>query len=200
MNLSIPQSKALIAAMLGLVAVVAAAVVLIASTSQADSPVRASETTADDFGVLSSSDIGTVPGDLSTAVSAVKQMTGLPIDTVGVAELASGDSALVAATGSYVCVASAGGNASCGEESLALSGELFGATSVGCDAYHVVGLVPDGVSELSVEGQDAKTIPVNDNVYSATLAPVDTTLSSNDGSVSISVPLGWYAKDNSACS
>lgn len=197
MNFPIPQNKALVAAILGLVAV-AAALILVAASTEADSTEGASEAVAGEYAVLSSSNVEAAPSNVASALSLVEQMSGAPADSFGVADLASGDTALVAATGQFLCVAEIDGQASCGDADQAKSGDVFGATPAGCDAYRVVGLVPDGVDELVVSGQDA-SIPVTDNVYSATLAAVDTALASQDGSVSVDLPLGWYAKDNSGC-
>lgn len=67
----------------------------------------------------------------------------------------------------------------------------------------VVGVMPDGVEELSIasgaKGDAERPIPVVSNIYHAKLGTSKTTLTSADGSVKVTLPLDWYASDNDAC-
>ncbi|HET7121534.1 MAG TPA: hypothetical protein VFI17_09845 [Solirubrobacterales bacterium] len=86
----------------------------------------------------------------------------------------------------------------CATADLAEAGHAFSATPAGCDAYHVIGFMPDGVSSLEVEAS-GEEIPVTSNVYDATLSAEDTTLTSQQSSVEVVLPLGEYANMNPAC-
>jgi len=86
----------------------------------------------------------------------------------------------------------------CANEHLAETGNAFSATPIGCDAYSVIGIMPDGVSSLSINGGDG-TIPVASNVYEATLSAKDTVLTSEDPAIQVELPLVEYASMNSAC-
>jgi hypothetical protein len=86
----------------------------------------------------------------------------------------------------------------CATADLAGAGHAFSAAPAGCDAYHVIGFMPDGVSSLEVEAS-GNDIPVMSNVYEATLSAENTTLTSQNFSVEVVLPLGDYASMNPAC-
>jgi hypothetical protein len=58
--------------------------------------------------------------------------------------------------------------------------------------------MPDGVSSLEVEAS-GNDIPVMSNVYEATLSAENTTLTSQNFSVEVVLPLGDYASMNPGC-
>lgn len=90
----------------------------------------------------------------------------------------------------------------CATDSLAEAGRAFSAAPAGCSAYHVVGIMPNGVSSLAVKtsGTDAvQVIPVRSNVYEATLSAEEAVLTSQNPSVELILPLGEYAEMNPAC-
>ncbi len=107
-----------------------------------------------------------------------------------------------AALGDRVCFLDESvGAANCGGRSLVEQGDLFTATPAGCN-FNVVGMMPDGVSSLSARsdsGQALPTVPVVSNVYSIVAPPENLTLTSQDGSVSVQVPLSVYAKEAGRC-
>ena len=125
------------------------------------------------------------------------------VTAIGTAEGSSGDTVVVAEVGGRVCALSEGFEVGlCAGKGLAESGQAFSAAPVGCDAYHVVGLMPDRVSSLSattVGGREVGQVPVHGNVYEATLAPEDSVLSATDGAIEVELPLADYAASNTAC-
>ncbi len=86
----------------------------------------------------------------------------------------------------------------CANAGLAEAGRAFSAAPAGCGAYHVIGVMPDGVSSLAVNGS-GKNIPVTSNVYEATLSAEETVLTSQNPSVEVVLPLATYASMNPAC-
>jgi hypothetical protein len=119
--------------------------------------------------------------------------------------IASGDGAtVVAALGEeQICAfdetAEVG---TCTTADLAEAGHAFSAAPAGCNAYHVIGVMPDGVSFLEVKASSSdavKKIPVTSNVYEATLSAEETVLTSQNPSVEVVLPLGDYASMNPAC-
>jgi hypothetical protein len=125
------------------------------------------------------------------------------VTALGTTEGSSGDTVVAAEVGGRVCVLSEGFEVGvCAGRGLVEAGQAFSAAPVGCDAYHVVGVMPDGVSTLTattVGGQSAGQIPVEGNVYEATLTPEDTVLSAAGGDIEVELPLADYAAGNSAC-
>jgi hypothetical protein len=187
--------------------VAAVAVALIASQSEA-TPSAVSESAKQKFSVLKPSTPSTLerlPAELRPALSLIESANpgaGPPTE-VGVTGAPEKGRALVAATGSMLCVATAKDGMSCGEEEQVVAGKIFGARPEGCNAYSVTGLVPDGIEHLTVDvggdGTADGSLAVEGNVYAATLKATDTTLSSDDGSVKVSLPLDWYASQNESC-
>lgn len=118
---------------------------------------------------------------------------------IATAEGSSGDTVVVAEVAGRLCVLSEGFEVGlCASRSLAEAGQAFSAAPAGCSAYHVVGIMPDGVTALTTSTGTSE-IPVRSNVYEATLSPQDTVLSSTDGNVRVEIPLSGYAAGNSAC-
>lgn len=163
----------------------------------------------DSFSVLSSSNakgLAAMPSHVQSRVenlSRSPQLAQAP-SKVGLAEFSNGQQVAVALIGELICAQGIeSGLATCGFPSVAASGGTFSAAPVGCDGYEVVGLMPDGVDRLLVDrhgnGSVDNQIPVQSNVYSATLKPVSTVLMSVDRKVRVELPLGWYAADNEAC-
>jgi hypothetical protein len=131
---------------------------------------------------------------------------GLPSEA-GTAETPSGDEVLVTGAAARICVQNlATGLSNCADSDLAAAGQVysaapdFEASPQGCGAWQIIGLMPDGVESLNVVAEGAEepaNIPVVDNVYTATVAPVRTILSS--GSISVEIPLDQFASGNTAC-
>lgn len=130
-------------------------------------------------------------------------MSGDNISATSVQASPDGAHVAVAAIGDNVCIVQLGLGGACGDRSAALRGQVFGARPNACGGYHVFGLMPDGVTELMADmdgdrGAD-RYLPVRSNVYSATLGRENTRLASQDGSVTVDIPLDVYAKANGAC-
>jgi hypothetical protein len=128
------------------------------------------------------------------------------VTAVGVVPSEAGDDITIAAIRDSICVVQQR-SISCNEETRAVAGELFGAAPVGCDRYHVLGAVPDGVTELLVNAraEDAtdSTLPVRSNIYEGNLNAGDTVITglNNAGEAvfKTELPLDWYAATNDAC-
>jgi hypothetical protein len=115
-----------------------------------------------------------------------------------------GGEIVVATVGNSTCALSLKEEVSaCGETERVEDGEIFAASPSGCDAYTVIGMVPDGITELSVDrGADGKveaTLPVVSNVYQGTFESVHTVLRNAAGGVAINLPLSSYASMNDGC-
>jgi hypothetical protein len=110
---------------------------------------------------------------------------------------------VAAEVGGRVCVLSEGLEVGvCAGRGLAESGKAFSAAPAGCGSYHVVGVMPDGVTSLdatTADGRDAGSIPVQGNVYEATLPAEDTILSSASAGIEVELPLADYAAADSSC-
>lgn len=91
----------------------------------------------------------------------------------------------------------------CATAALAEAGRAFSAAPAAeCGSYHVIGIMPDGVSSLQAKaaGTDAvREIPVTSNVYEATLGAEETVLTSQNPPVEVVLPLGDYARMNPGC-
>ena len=134
--------------------------------------------------------------------------TGEPRDIaeVGVAHSPAGSEVTLAAIGDSLCVVRQR-SISCNEGARAVAGELFGAAPDGCGGYHLLGAVPDGVTQLSVDrrgdGSLDTNLPVTSNVYEASLSAVDTVVtgvnSAGEAVFKVELPLEWYAATNDAC-
>ena len=122
------------------------------------------------------------------------------LTTVG--PVGDGSTVAVAVVGQNVCAFDEGpGIGECANQNLALAGRAFSAVPVGCDNYRVLGLMPDGVSDLSVTTPSGTTgsVAVSSNIYEATLPAERTTLVSKDPPVEVELPLDQYAAMNDAC-
>lgn len=125
--------------------------------------------------------------------------TSLGTTTIGDATV------VVAEVGTSICAFSEGtGMSACGEVDRVERGEIFAASPKGCGIYSVIGILPDGVKELSVDsGDDGKTdgtLPVVSNVYVGTLKAEETVLRSPSGDITVQLPLASYGGMNEACS
>jgi hypothetical protein len=123
---------------------------------------------------------------------------------VGVAHTSTGDEVAVVGDENTVCLFNVSSkDSNCGPVGLAASGAMFTASpdGDGCSGWKVMGVMPDNVASLTVhaaEGAgDPPTIAVSSNVYTATLAPVHTTLSSGD--IEVELPLDKFGAGSSAC-
>ncbi len=126
---------------------------------------------------------------------------------LAVADSPSGEAIVVAGSAESLCVLNADlGLSNCADLGLAATGQVYtaspdlSASPDGCAGWNVLGVMPDGVESLTVDapgGIGPASIPVNSNVYTATLAPVRTTLSS--GSISLEIPLDEFAASNTGC-
>lgn len=184
-----------------------AGVVCVSALLLAAGETEAIETSSpvESLSVLSSVDstAEVVPEKAAPWLSSIQNpmLGGGEVREVGVARLPGGDEVVVAAAGESICsldVRTGGSN--CGQADRVASGSIFTATPNGCEGYTVMGLMPDGVSNLTVDSEgraDGMSIPVVSNVYKADLPPVDATLAS-DG-VKVHVPLAWYAADRGPC-
>ena len=116
-------------------------------------------------------------------------------------EGSDGSTVVVAAVGDEeICAFDEGSElGTCAPTTLAATGHAFSAAPAGCDAYNVIGVMPDGVSSLTVTPGDSKVIPVTSNVYEATLSAKKTTLTSQNPPMEVVLPLDEYAKLNPAC-
>lgn len=126
------------------------------------------------------------------------------VSALAAVEGSEGSSVLVAALGGEtICTLNETPEIGvCASKQLAEAGHAFSATPVGCDAYSVIGIMPDGVSSLSINssgGGSDGAIPVESNVYEATLSAEDTVLTSEDPAIQVELPLGEYANMNPAC-
>lgn len=186
-------------AALALLAVIVVALGANSSPATADSegnPVRG-------FSVLqpaTAGDVDALPANVRGWVNATSKMpfSGGPVTALGTAKTTSGN-VYVAAIGKSVCALTGlGGLSSCGEVPMASEGKAFAAAPDGCGSYSVVGIMPDGVSELAVDrradGQVDETIRVSGNVYQATFDAVPTVLSAEKAGISVTLPLDEYAK------
>lgn len=127
---------------------------------------------------------------------------GAPVTETGAVETSSGHEVVVAATEDEICARDLSTEASnCGSTAMVTQGRIFVATPAGCDAWTVLGVVPNGVDRLNIERNGAVegSVPVSSNVYETTLPAEATTLSSADGSIRIKLPLASYSAQNEAC-
>jgi hypothetical protein len=204
--MNIREKKLLISA----VSVLAlAAVVVVAMVSRSDATEVPS--TAETFSVLETDSVSStaLPDEAQKWLSNLGDFGGpdAPPSEVGVATTPAGDEVVVAgATDSLCAYKIDGGMSNCADADLAGTGQVytaspdFSASPDGCAGWNILGLMPDGVESLTVDavgGEGPSTIPVTSNVYTATLPPVRTTLSS--GSISVEIPLDQFAAGNTAC-
>lgn len=207
MSASTLLNKRMAAAALSAIALVALAMV-VSSRSDATEVPATSET----FSVLEASNadgVGSLPDAVKEWVDSLPEFGGptTPLDEVGVADTASGDEVVVVAGGPSICFYNLdGGMSNCANAALAAAGQIYtaspdlSASADGCAGWSVTGVMPDGVDSLAVDAQGVRgpaIIPVTSNVYTATLAPVRTTLSS--GAISVELPLDEFAAGNTAC-
>ena len=129
------------------------------------------------------------------------------VSEVGVINRPDGTEVTVASIGGDICAFLAGGVGGCDDGQRVAAGQLFSAEPVGCDGYRVLGLAPDGVTEIAVDsrgdGSVDVTLPVTSNVYVGTLDPVQTVVTGLDEAgeprYSVAIPLDSYASMNEAC-
>lgn len=128
------------------------------------------------------------------------------VTRIGSARTSTGEEFAVVEVGPKICVVSTGrGPGNCAPSDQAAEGQMFTASPAPdqCNSVHVLGLVADGIGEMSIDqgglGRTGESIPVTSNVYTATLPARPTTLTADDGSVSVSMPLDSYVSQNSAC-
>ena len=152
-------------------------------------------------GVDRGSQIAGLGSESSIAVDASDSIASPgPVTTV---EDSSGATAVVAEVNEGICALVEGsGIGLCADQALAEAGHAFSAAPSGCNAYKVVGFMPDGVSSLSVlapSHQDPQSIPVRSNLYEVTLSAEDTVLKSDQAGVEVELPLGSYKEANPDC-
>ncbi|HET8813975.1 MAG TPA: hypothetical protein VFM51_03365 [Solirubrobacterales bacterium] len=136
---------------------------------------------------------------------------GLPdagaVSEVAVVPRSDGGDVTLAAMGESICAFLTEGIGGCDEGQRVIAGQSFSAEPVGCDGYRVLGVVPDGVAHIAIDGHgdgsvDA-TLPVESNVYVGVLDPVRTIAmgisESGDSRFSVDLPLDYYASTNEAC-
>jgi len=129
------------------------------------------------------------------------------VSEVGVVNRADGTEVTVAAIGEDICAFLAGGVGGCDDGKRVAAGQSFSAEPIGCDGYRVLGIAPDGVTEIAIDSQaDGSvdvTLPVTSNVYVGTLDPVQTVATGLDEAgeprFSVGIPLDSYAAMNEAC-
>ncbi|HKO38408.1 MAG TPA: hypothetical protein VJU14_08575 [Solirubrobacterales bacterium] len=129
------------------------------------------------------------------------------VSEVGVVNRPDGTEVTVAAIGGDICAFLAGGVGGCDDGARVAAGQSFSAEPIGCDGYRVLGVAPDGVTEIAVDsradGSVDVTLPVTSNVYVGTLDPVQTVATGldEDGEprFSVGIPLDSYAAMNEAC-
>lgn len=128
------------------------------------------------------------------------------VAAVGVAGSGRNETTVVAA-GGVICAFLVHGIGGCDDRERVEAGQSIGAEPIGCDAYRVLGVVPDGVTKILVDsGSDGTidtTVPVESNVYIAVLKPAYTTAvgvgPSGQTQFTVEVPLDYYASTNGAC-
>lgn len=148
-----------------------------------------------------------LPRELQASFTMMMEMNGTPESrTSAVSEVAGpeGEKFIFIQTDEQTCLLSKNdGSGPCGSNEQVALGKSFSAYPVGCDAYMVVGIMPDGVEELSIasrtKGAAERSIPVVSNIYHAKLGTTKTTLTSADDSVKVTLPLDWYTSDNDGC-
>lgn len=207
MSESISRNGKMVTVALAVFALTALAVALLSGKSDATE----APSMADNFGVLqpaSPSAVQALPDGSQEWLGNLPEYGGPAEEPseVGVADTPAGEVAVVGAEES-ICVYDPGESMSnCAGSGLAASGQVYTASPVfdaspnGCADWQILGLMPDGVTSLTVDaagGNGPATIPVTDNVYTATLPPVPTTLSSGD--ISVEIPLDQFAAGNTAC-
>lgn len=192
-------------------AAVFALAVLVAVSTVSRSAATEGPSTAETFAVLETgaADPAVLSQEAQAWLGSLDDFGGgtTPPSEVGAATAPTGDAMVVAASEESVCFLNADlGMSNCADPSDVATGQVytaapdFEASPDGCAGWKVIGLMPDGVDSLTVDAPGADgpvTIPVTSNVYTATLPPVRTTLSSGD--ISVEIPLDQFASGNTSC-
>lgn len=126
---------------------------------------------------------------------------------LGVALLRDGTKVAVVSVGDSICAfISSGIGGFCGRRQRAAAMQAFTARPVGCYAYRVLVLVPDGNQRISVDvhadGSRDAVVQVRRNVLEIVAQPVRTVLTSTDSmghSLRLRLPLDQYASWNGGC-
>ncbi len=125
---------------------------------------------------------------------------GSSVSEIGVVKRKGGD-VTVAAIGGAICAFLAGGIGGCDDGERVAAGQSFGAEPVACGRFRVLGVVPDGVTDIAIDYGDDGSIdldlPVTSNVYMGILEPVLITAEGRDESGDtrfvLEMPLFYYA-------
>lgn len=198
----------LIAVALGIVALCAALIIAMSSgATQASGQATQAPGISPQLSVLkkpTSEKLAELPATIRA------QITAPPANPEQIEGIGTVGSTVVTQVAGRVCTYGAAGGGSCGPIKEALAGELVsvGICGPGIAPGHaqIVGLMPDGVSSISIDrGSDGtvdESLQVTENVYEASLPTVDTTLSAtgNDGAeYEEALPLAELAKANGTC-
>jgi hypothetical protein len=132
---------------------------------------------------------------------------GETVSELAVIQRPNGGDITVAALGGAICAFVAQGIGGCEDAQRVVAGQSFGAEPIGCDGYRVLGVVPDGVTHIAIDGHGDgsvdSTLPVASSVYVGVLDPVRTIATgigeSGESRFSVSLPLDYYASTNGAC-
>ena len=221
------QKRSLLAVMAVFLLAVGAAAIIANGTSQSRADASTAQPVTEQFAVFSQGAAPVSPSSLSdkaqvwletiqgnqrarlaAEASRASSDSSAAVDGSSLSALATAEGGdgitVVAALGKEtICAFDEGSElGTCAAAGLAEAGGAFTAAPEGCDAYRVLGVMPDGVTSLTAKtaGSDAvKEIPVSSNVYEAILSAEETVLTSENPSVEVALPLDEYAGMNPAC-
>lgn len=112
--------------------------------------------------------------------SSLQAPEGEEVSGLGTASTKGSGDVVVASIGQYVCLYAVDAGLSGCNELAAITNGNVNVVVPGCNHHLVIGLVPDGVTHLSVitpGGAGRGSIPIVSNVYAAELDPLPTILS-----------------------
>jgi hypothetical protein len=201
-GMSQAQRKSVVVGLLALAALAVGVFFLLSSGSGSAGGAPESAVSGDDLSILADGSSETreaLPAEAQawlTRLEATENPAtekGQEISAVGAATAPDGGEVVVAGMGGDVCAFFVDlGVSGCAPLHTVQSGEAF-LVKPGCEGHLVMGVVPDGLSDLTAKSPEGTTdVPIASNVYVTELPPLSTSISGTTESgedFSFSVPL-----------